>query len=153
MAVPRVGPETKASVSLSGPISGTTRRPRVSTPYAASGIVGKPAGARGVLVLNGYGRAHRARTRDVTSKPNQVWVGDDSVVNVDGEIVGWIATAPLRDEYEIPRAVIERPRLRGTGRGGETSRDRRGDQKLPHRSILTIQNGYRHIVTMTPVLV
>lgn len=42
-------------------------------------------------------------------------MGNDSIGDIDREVVAGIARAPLRDEDEIPRAVIGRSRLRGWG--------------------------------------
>jgi hypothetical protein len=51
----------------------------------------------------------------MTSEVNDIWVGDGSVRDVDGEIVGGIAIAPLRDKEKIPRSVVGGPR------GGRTA--------------------------------
>lgn len=62
---------------------------------------------------------------------------DDSVVDVNGKIVGRIAVAPLRDEEQIPGSVIERPTFSGRSQGSDTSHSHCEDQVLHH---LTFSN-------------
>jgi len=46
---------------------------------------------------------------------DEVWVCDDTVSDVDGEIIGRVARASLRHENEVPGPVV--------GRAGFRSRD------------------------------
>ena len=97
----------KASVTLSSPVSRTTRSPGVSAPSAASSVVRKLTRAGSVLVLNGHGGAYRAGARDVTSKLDKIRMRDDTIVNIHGTSIGRIASALLGDEEKIPRSVIK----------------------------------------------
>jgi hypothetical protein len=42
----------------------------------------------------------------MASEPHQIRMRDDAIVDVDREIVGRIARAPLRHEAKVPRPII-----------------------------------------------
>jgi hypothetical protein len=56
-------------------------------------------------------------------------MGDDTVGDVDGEVISRIARAPLRHEEKVPGSIIGRSSLRDGGQGNQTASDRRGKQK------------------------
>jgi hypothetical protein len=88
---------------------------RMAAPSAATGISRELARAGGKFVLNGHGRSNRTRTRHIAVEFDEVWVCDDTVGDVDGEIVSRIARASLCHENEIPRPVVARVRFRSRG--------------------------------------
>jgi hypothetical protein len=45
---------------------------------------------------------NRAGSCDVALEPHEVGMGNDTVSNVDSEVVGGIACAALRGEDEVP---------------------------------------------------
>src|ERR1700728_1900234 len=114
---------TDLTVAMSGPIPRAAGRPRKSPPGAAPRVVGELAGAGSILVLDGYGCAYRARGRYITSEPDQIWMRDDSIIDIDRKIIARVACAALRHEPKIPGPIIERPRLGDGGQTGETARD------------------------------
>jgi hypothetical protein len=127
-AEPRGRQLTQASIAPSVPR--TTRSSGVSAPRAARRVVRKPAGARSVFVLNGYGGAHGARGRDVASEPDQIRMRDESIVDIDLKVIGRIARASLRHKAKVPRSIIERPCLRDGGQAKEAACGRRADEKF-----------------------
>ena len=87
----------------------------MAAPSAATGISYKPARAGGKFVLNGHRCSNGTRTRDIAVEFDEVWVCDDSVADVDGEIIGRVARASLCHENEVPRSVIGRVCFRRRG--------------------------------------
>src|SRR3954454_22830268 len=69
--------------------------------------------------MNGYRSTNGTRARPIAFELHQIWRGDDSIGDVDGEIIGRIARAPLRHEEKVPRPVIGRTSLRDGGQGNE----------------------------------
>jgi hypothetical protein len=102
-------------ISLGGPVSRAPRLPRVAAPSAATGIACELARARGKFVLNGHGRSNGTGTRHIAAKLHEVWVRDDTVSDVDGEIIGRVARASLCHESEVPRPVVGRARFCSRG--------------------------------------
>src|SRR5437868_13677524 len=84
----------------------------MAAPRSTAGIAHKFTGARGVFVLNGHRRANRAGSRDVASEPHQIRMRYNSVGDVDREIVGRIARAPLRHKEKFSRTIVYRASLR-----------------------------------------
>jgi hypothetical protein len=75
--------------------------------------------------------ANRTRSRHIASEPHQIWMRNYSVGDVDGEVIGRIACASLRHEYEVPGPVIGRAGVRD-GSQGKTACDHCGKQELLH---------------------
>jgi hypothetical protein len=98
-----------------------------------AGTTREPARAGGVLVVNGHRSSNRARPRHVASEPHQIWMGDETVGDVDGEVISRIARASLRHEEKVPGSVIGRSSLCDGAQGDKTACDRRGKQKPLYR--------------------
>lgn len=58
-------------------------------------------------------RVHRAGSCHVSSEFQEIWVRDDSVGDIDSEVVAGFTDASLRHENEIPSTIIGRSRLCG----------------------------------------
>src|SRR3569832_2232251 len=84
----------------------------MSAPRTVPGIDRQPAGAGSVFILNSHRCAHRARSRHIASKPDKIWMRDNSIVDIDGEIVSRIAAAPSGRENKFPGSIKGRPCLR-----------------------------------------
>lgn len=89
-------------VPLSGPVTRTAHTCRVAAPPAAAGIAGESTGTGCVLIVDGHGSANAARPPHLTSEPHQIWMGNDSVSDVDREVVARIARTSLRHEEKVP---------------------------------------------------
>src|ERR1700753_1699367 len=98
-------------ISSSGPVARALRASCVTPPCSAAGDPGETARTGGMFVLNGHRSADVARVRDVSLESHEIRMRHNSVGNIDGEIIIWIACAALRDEDEIPRAVVGRARI------------------------------------------
>src|SRR5262249_28263733 len=121
---------------LGRPVSRAARLSGIAAPGATAGIAREPARAGGKFILDGYGSANRSRARHTAPEPDEVRMRDYSVSNVDGEVIGRIARASLRDENEVPRSVVGRAGLRDGGEGNKEARDNSGKQKALHHDFL-----------------
>ena len=65
-------------------------------------------------------------------EPHQIRVRDDTVADVDREIVGRIARASLRHEDEVPGPVIRRAGVRGGDKCDQATRGGCIREKLFH---------------------
>src|SRR3974390_1026636 len=126
------------SVSLRGPIARAAGTSRIAAPRPAARVAREPARAGGEFVLNGRRGANRAGTRHGASEPDQIGMRDNSVGDVDGEIIRRIASASLRHENEVPGTIICRARLRGGGEHDETTGSYCARQELLHRFLQII---------------
>jgi hypothetical protein len=72
----------------------------------------QPTTAGSIFLLDGDGSADGTRGRDPAMESAQVRVKDDAVSDFDGEFIGRIATAILRNEQKIPCAIEWRCRKR-----------------------------------------
>lgn len=89
--------------------------------------------------MNGDGGADRAGSRDASVEIHQIRMSDDPVDDVDGEAVCRIAGTVLRDEQEIPGAVVGSPRI--GARNGEQTHPSDGDsEQKPFHDI--VSEGY-----------
>ena len=104
----------------------------MAAPRSAAGIAHKFTRARGVFVLNGHRRANSAGSRHVASEPHQIRMRYDSVGDVDREIVGRIARAPLRHEDKVPGSIVRRAGLCGGDKCDQATRGCRISEKLFH---------------------
>jgi hypothetical protein len=68
---------------------------------------------------------------------------DYSVRDVDGEIIGRIASASLRHENEVPGTVVRRAGLRDGDEGDKAARGRRISDKLSHYLLQSCHHGRR----------
>jgi hypothetical protein len=68
---------------------------------------------------------------------------DHSVSDVDGEIIGRIASASLRHENEVPGTVVRRAGLRDGNEGKKAARGRRISEKLFHYLLQSCRHGPR----------
>jgi len=123
---------TAISVSLRGPVAGAARASRIAAPGPSAGSARQPSRARGVFILNGHRGANRTGSRDVTPEPDEIRMRDNSVGDVDGEIVGRIASASLRHKDKVPGSIV-----RGAGvcrgcKGDKTARGCSISEKLFH---------------------
>jgi hypothetical protein len=119
-------------VSLSSPVPRAAGLPRVTAPRAATGISCELARAGSKLVLDGHRCSNRTRTRYIAAEFDEVWVCDDSVADVDGEIIGRVARASLRHEEKVPRPVIRRAGLCDRYEGDKATRGYRGCEEVFH---------------------
>ena len=62
-------------------------------------------------------------------------MGDDSVSDVDREVVGRIARASLRHEEKVPGTVVARVSLRGGGQGNKRDCGCHAQQRILHHHI------------------
>ncbi len=60
---------------------------------------------------------------------------DDTVGDVDGEVIGWIARASLRHEEQVPGSVVGRASLRDGGQGNKRDCSCHAEQKILHHHI------------------
>ena len=120
-------------VSHGGPIPCATRASRITAPCPATGIPREPAGARREFVLNGHGSANGTRPCYIASESHQIRMRDDTVADVDREIVGRIARASLRHEEKVPGPIIRRAGLHGGDKCDQPTRRCRISEKLFHR--------------------
>ena len=72
--------------------------------------------------MNDHRSANRSRPRDVTFEPDEIRMRDNSAVNVNGEIVGRIASASLRHKDKVPGAIVRGAGLCGGRKGDKTAR-------------------------------
>ena len=68
---------------------------------------------------------------------------DYSVGDVDGEIIGRIASASLRHENEVPGTVVCRAGLGDGDEGDKAARGRRISEKLSHYLLQSCHHGPR----------
>jgi hypothetical protein len=68
----------------------------------------------------------------MASEPDEVRMRDDSVSDIDGEVIGRVACASLRHEHKIPGSVVGRASL-GNRASGKAGRNHREKQELSHR--------------------
>src|ERR1700748_3792004 len=107
-----VFPFSSRLIALRGPVAGASCSSCAAVPFSATRGCEKPATSGSELVLNRHRRAYRTGLRDVPSESYEIGMSYDSVRNIDSEVVGRIACAPLRHEDEIPGAIIGGWRLR-----------------------------------------
>ena len=62
-------------------------------------------------------------------------MGDDTISDVDREVIGRIARTALRHEEEIPRTVVSRASLRTGRQGNKRDCSCHAEQKILHRDI------------------
>ena len=105
----------RSSITLCRPIARASRAARAAVPGPAAGGGGEFARTRSIFILDCHRSANRAGFRDVSSELQEVRMGHNSVRNIDSEVVGRIAYASLRHEDEIPRTIVSRPCVCGTG--------------------------------------
>ncbi len=60
---------------------------------------------------------------------------DDTVGDVDGEVIGWIARASLRHEEKVPGSVVGRASLRDGSQGNKRDCSCHAEQKILHHHI------------------
>jgi hypothetical protein len=77
---------------------------------------------------------YRAGFRDVSSERHEVGMRQNSVGNIDSEVVGRIACASLRHEDEVPRTTVSRSRVCGTRQGDKKARCRCEKRKPFHNN-------------------
>ena len=65
-----------------------------------------------MLAAGGHRGANDATRGNAAVKSGQVWVTEPPVGNLDGKMIGGVASASLRDERDVPAAVVD-----GVGRG------------------------------------
>src|SRR5258707_5831439 len=85
--------------------------------------------------MNGYRSTNGTRARHIAFELHQIWMGDDSIGDVDGEIIGRIARSPLRHEEKVPRPVVGRTSLRDGGQGNKRDYGCHTEQKILHHHI------------------
>ena len=108
----------------------------MAAPGATAGIAREPARAGGEFVLHGHGGANGTGGRHMASEPDQIWMRDVSVGDVDGEVIGRIAGPSLGHEGEVPGSIIGRPSLGERSQGSETGRGCCAKQEFLHRHLL-----------------
>src|SRR5438445_2808388 len=91
-------PFSNWSIALRGPIARASLTSRAAAPFSATGRPEKPARAGSEFVVNRHRRMNRTGFRDVSLEFHQIGMSHDAVGNIDGEVVGGIAGAPLRHE-------------------------------------------------------
>src|SRR5882757_7120395 len=85
--------------------------------------------------MNGYRSTNGTRARHIASELHQIWMGDDSIGDVDGEIIGRIARAPLCHEEKVPRPVVGRASLCDGGQGNKRDCGCHTEQRIRHHHI------------------
>src|SRR5438270_13120837 len=80
---------------------------------------------RSIFLLDGDGSMDGTRRCDAPCQSAQIGMEEDAVSDPDGEIIGRIASAILRDEQKIPRSVERRRRKCWTCRRAQS------EQKQP----------------------
>ena len=68
----------------------------------------------------------------MASESHQIRMRDDTVADVDREIVGRIARASLRHEEKVPGPIVGRAGLRGGDKCDQATRRCRISEKLFH---------------------
>ena len=97
---------SNSSIALRGPIASASRTSRAAAPSSATRGSEKSAGAGSEFVVNRHRRMNRTRFRDVSLEFYEIGMSHNAVRNIDSEVVGGIACALLRQEDEIPGAII-----------------------------------------------
>ena len=117
------------SIALRGPVARASRTSRAAAPSSATRGSEKPARAGSEFVVNRHRRMNGTRFRDVSREFYEIGMSQNSVRNIDSEVVGGIACAILRHEDEIPGAVLSGTRVchrcRGYKAGGCNHPERR----------------------------
>jgi hypothetical protein len=85
--------------------------------------------------VNGHRSASGTRARHITCELHQIWMGNDSISDVDREVIGRIARASLRHEEKAPGTVVSRVRLRGGGQGNKRNCGCHVEQRFLHHYI------------------
>ena len=85
--------------------------------------------------MNGHRSASGTRARHITSELHQIWMGNNSISDVDREVIGRIARASLRHEEKVPGTVVSRVRLRGGGQGNKRNCGCHAEQRFLHHHI------------------
>jgi hypothetical protein len=62
-------------------------------------------------------------------------MGNDSISDVDREVIGRIARASLRHEEKVPGTVVARSSLRGEGQGNKRDSGCHAEQRILHYHI------------------
>src|SRR5262245_9740320 len=62
-------------------------------------------------------------------------MSDESIGDVDGEVVGWIARASLRHEEEVPGSIVGRAGLCDGGQGNKRGHGCQAEQTILHGHI------------------
>jgi len=114
----------RSSITLRRPIARASRAAGAAAPGPAAGGGGEFAHARGILILNRHRSANRTGFCDVTSKSHEIGMRDDSIGDVDREIIALIARASLRDEDQVPGTVVSRARVCYRCKANEAARCR-----------------------------
>jgi hypothetical protein len=83
-----------------------------------------------MFVLNGHRSANRPRPRDIASEPDEIRMRNNSIVDVDGEIVGRIASASLCHKHKVPGPVVRGAGLYGGRKGDNAARNCRISEDL-----------------------
>ena len=120
----------QTSVSLRSPIARAAHASRITAPGPSSRRARQSSGARGIFVPNGHRSANGTRPRHVTSELHQIRMRDDSVGDIDGKIIGRIASASLRHENKVPGSIVRRARLGNRDQGNKTSGGHSGNRKF-----------------------
>jgi hypothetical protein len=82
--------------------------------------------------LNSHGSANGTRASYIAPEPHQIRMRDDTVADVDREIVGRIARTPLRHEEKVPGAIVCRAGLRTGDKCEQATRGYRISEKVFH---------------------
>ena len=88
--------------------------------------------------MNGHGGAGGTRARHIAPEPHQIWMGDDPISDVDGEVIGRIARASLRHEKQVPGAVLGRAGLHDGGQGNKRDCGCQAEQGILHHHISVV---------------
>ena len=122
-------------VPLRGPVSRAARISTATAPNAPARHPRKSSRPGGVLVVNGHRSASGTRARHITSELHQIWMANDSISDVDREVIGRIARASLRHEEKVPRTVVARSSLRDGGQGNKRDSGCHAEQRILHYHI------------------
>jgi hypothetical protein len=104
----------------------------MTAPRATSRVDRQPARSGRVFVLNRHGCTRRARAGHVSSKSDKVRVRDDSIVDIDREVIRLVACASLCHENKVPGPVKRRPCLRRGSDRDETACDHQRNKRFHH---------------------
>ena len=85
-----------------------------------------------MFVLNGHRSANRPRFRDIASEPDEIRMRNNPIVDVDGEIVGRIASASLCHKDKVSGPVVRGAGLCGGRKSDNAARNRRISEDLFH---------------------
>src|SRR6266851_3716981 len=109
------------SIPLRGPVPSTSRVSGPSAPGPATDSAREPSRAGCILFSDGDRSTNGTRFRDISSELQEIRMRYDPVRDVDNEIVGGIASTPLRQENKIPRSIVAGSRDCVSSKGQENS--------------------------------